>query len=71
MPDLSVVVPVHNERDNIVPLLSEIVTALRGKADFEIIYTNPDAAVHFHGDCINGEPAACFDAHCRRPTLEV
>ena len=32
---------------------------------------SPDAAVHFHGDGINGEPAVCFDAHCRRPTLEV
>ena len=38
MPDLSVVVPVHNESGNVVPLLSEIVTALRGKADFEIVY---------------------------------
>jgi dolichol-phosphate mannosyltransferase len=40
MPDLSVVVPVHNERDNIVPLLSEIVAALRDKADFEIVYVD-------------------------------
>lgn len=40
MPDLSVVVPVHNERDNIVPLLAEIATALRGKADFEIVYVD-------------------------------
>jgi dolichol-phosphate mannosyltransferase len=38
MPDLSVVVPVHNERDNIVPLLGEIAAALRGKVDFEIVY---------------------------------
>jgi dolichol-phosphate mannosyltransferase len=38
MPDLSVVVPVHNERDNIVPLLTEIAAALRGKVDFEIVY---------------------------------
>ena len=29
----------------------------------------PDAAVHFHGDGMNGEPAACFDAHCARPAL--
>jgi len=29
MPELSVVVPVHNERDNIVPLLDEIAAALR------------------------------------------
>jgi dolichol-phosphate mannosyltransferase len=40
MPELSVVVPVHNERDNIVPLLTEIVTALRGKTDFEIVYVD-------------------------------
>jgi len=40
MPDLSVVVPVHNERDNILPLLGEITTALRGKADFEIVYVD-------------------------------
>ncbi|MBS0515308.1 MAG: glycosyltransferase family 2 protein [Proteobacteria bacterium] len=40
MPDLSVVVPVHNERDNIVPLLSEIVATLRGKVDFEIVYVD-------------------------------
>ena len=40
MPDLSVVVPVHNESGNVVPLLSEIVAALRGKADFEIVYVD-------------------------------
>ncbi len=38
MPDLSVVVPVHNESGNVVSLLTEIVAALRGKADFEIVY---------------------------------
>ena len=40
MPELSVVVPVHNERDNIVPLLSEIAAALRGRCDFEIVYVD-------------------------------
>ena len=40
MPDLSVVVPVHNERDNVVPLLTEIADALRGKVDFEIVYVD-------------------------------
>jgi dolichol-phosphate mannosyltransferase len=40
MPELSVVVPVHNERDNIVPLLTEIAAALRGRADFEIVYVD-------------------------------
>ncbi|MGA9421198.1 MAG: glycosyltransferase family 2 protein [Rhodanobacteraceae bacterium] len=38
MLELSVVVPVHNERDNIVPLLDEITAALRGRVDFEVIY---------------------------------
>jgi len=40
MPELSVVVPVHNERDNIVPLLTEIAAALRGNADFEVVYVD-------------------------------
>jgi hypothetical protein len=30
-----------------------------------------DSGVHFHGDGLNGEPAECFDAHCRRPALAV
>ena len=38
MPDLSVVVPVYNESGNVIPLLTEITAALRGKADFEIVY---------------------------------
>lgn len=36
-PELSVVVPVHNERDNIAPLVQEILAALRGRVTFEII----------------------------------
>lgn len=44
-PVLSVVVPVFNERDNVTPLISEIVAALRGHAllkggDFEIVYVD-------------------------------
>jgi hypothetical protein len=30
-----------------------------------------DSSVHFHGDGLHGEPSACFDAHCRRPALQV
>lgn len=43
MPDLSVVVPVFNERDNIPPLLAEIVAALRGRVAFEVIYVDDDS----------------------------
>ena len=40
MPLLSVVVPVFNERDNVMPLIREIVVALRGSIDFEIVYVD-------------------------------
>lgn len=39
-PELSVVVPVHNEEDNIAPLVGEILAALRGVLPFEIIYVD-------------------------------
>jgi dolichol-phosphate mannosyltransferase len=39
-PELSVVVPVHNERDNIAPLVDEICAALRGVVAFEIVYVD-------------------------------
>jgi dolichol-phosphate mannosyltransferase len=39
-PELSVVVPVFNERDNVAPLVGEIVTALRGRIPFEIVYVD-------------------------------
>lgn len=39
-PTLSVVVPVHNERDNIAPLVAEICAALRGRIEFEIVYVD-------------------------------
>jgi len=39
-PELSVVVPVFNERDNVTPLVNEIVAALRGKTAFEIVYVD-------------------------------
>jgi dolichol-phosphate mannosyltransferase len=42
--DLSVVVPVHNEAENIAPLAAEIVEALTkvhdGRLDFEIVYVD-------------------------------
>ena len=44
MPQVSVVVPVFNERDNIPPLLAEIAAALRGKVEFEIVYVDDDSS---------------------------
>ncbi len=38
--DLSVVIPVKNEQDNVLPLLAEIHAALEGRFDYEIIYIN-------------------------------
>ena len=40
MTQLSVVVPVFNERDNVLPLINEITAALRGLLDFEIVYVD-------------------------------
>lgn len=40
VPELAVVVPVKNEADNILPLVTEIHAALNGVAEFEIIYVD-------------------------------
>jgi glycosyltransferase involved in cell wall biosynthesis len=37
---VSIVVPVRNEADNILPLIAEISAALDGRRDYEIIYVN-------------------------------
>ncbi|TZF89660.1 glycosyltransferase family 2 protein [Cognatilysobacter lacus] len=37
---LSVVVPVYNEEGNVAPLVREIIKALRGVIDFEIVYVD-------------------------------
>src|SRR5579872_2755109 len=37
---VSIVVPVRNEADNILPLIEEIATALDGRWPYEIIYVN-------------------------------
>ena len=39
-PQLSVVVPVYNEEDNVAPLIAEILAALRGRIAFEIVYVD-------------------------------
>lgn len=40
VPELAVVVPVHDERDNVEPLIDETVGALRGRYRFEIVYVD-------------------------------
>jgi dolichol-phosphate mannosyltransferase len=42
-PQLSVVVPVFNEQDNVGPLLREVVAALRGHVEFEAIFVDDDS----------------------------
>ncbi|MGD9924355.1 MAG: glycosyltransferase family 2 protein, partial [Pseudorhodoplanes sp.] len=37
---ISVVVPVHNEAENLSELAAEVVAALRGKAVFEIVFVD-------------------------------
>lgn len=39
-PSVSLVIPVYNERDNLAALLGEIVEALRGRLEFEVIYVD-------------------------------
>ena len=39
-PDVSIVVPVRNEQDNVAPLIAEIAAALDGRWAYEIIYIN-------------------------------
>lgn len=39
-PELSVVVPVHNEAENIAPQIAEIQAALDGVCNFEIVYVD-------------------------------
>lgn len=63
MPQLSVVVPVFNERDNIAPLLAEITATLRGRVDFEVVYVD---------DCSNDDSRDVLTAQMRHhPELRV
>jgi dolichol-phosphate mannosyltransferase len=48
-PTISVVVPVRNEADNILPLIGEITAALDGRWEYEIIYVN-DGSTDTTGD---------------------
>lgn len=62
-PDLAVVVPVHNESDNVAPLIEEIHTALNGVTDFEVVTVD---------DCSSDEtPRRLLELTRRFPRLRV
>lgn len=56
MTDLSLIIPVHNERDNIQPLFEEICAALDNILDYEVIYVD---------DGSNDGTTNILDAICR------
>ncbi len=61
--DVSVVVPVRNEQDNILPLVAEIQAALGGIFRYEIIYVDDGSN--------DGTPARLQEATTRCPSLRV
>ena len=60
---LSVVVPVRNEADNILPLLAEIHAALDPRCEFEVIYVDDGSE--------DGSLGVLREAQARHPRLRV
>jgi len=63
---LSIVVPVRNEADNILPLLAEIHAALEGRGDFEVVYVDDgssDATRDRLAEAMRGFPRLRVLAH--------
>lgn len=66
MTELSVVIPVHNEEENIQMLVGEVRQALDGKFDYELIYVNDgssDATLQRLADAGDGYPALRVISH--------
>lgn len=53
-PDVSIVVPVRNEQDNVAPLIAEIAAALDGRWAYEIVYVN-DGSTDATGERLSAE----------------
>ena len=60
---LSVVIPVRNEAENILPLLAEIHAALEGRAEFEVVYVDDGSR--------DATPARLAEALKAHPRLRV
>lgn len=56
-PDVSIVVPVRNEQDNVAPLIAEIAAALDGRWAYEIVYVN-DGSTDATGERLAAEMKA-------------
>lgn len=68
-PQVTVVVPVLNERDNIRPLIAEIVTVLEGRTEFEIVYVDDgstDTTLETLMEIQHTEPRLRVFSHSRR-----
>jgi dolichol-phosphate mannosyltransferase len=63
LPMLSVVVPVRNEAENILPLIEEIHAALEGRWDFEVVYVDDGST--------DATPARLAEAKTRFSRLRV
>lgn len=63
LPALAVVVPVHNEQDNVGPLIDEILAALKDGPAFEIVYVDDGSK--------DGTLAALKDIAARVPQLRI
>jgi dolichol-phosphate mannosyltransferase len=60
---LSIVVPVRNEQENVLPLLAEIHAALESRAEFEVVYVDDGSS--------DATPQRLAEAMQRYPRLRV